>query len=378
VVTPIVRSSTFVLDDEAYALRAAGQGDRARIYSRETNPTIEAVEALLASLEGAESALLFASGMAAEQAALLSLLERGDRVVVAKQLFGGSRALLDMLLPALGVELVLVDVADHDAVAEALDERTRLLFVESISNPTAVVADVPVLAALVRANRMAEVDGVRRSTLLMVDATLASPAVQRPLALGADLVLHSATKFLGGHSDLIAGVLAGPAELVRPTWDWRTRGGACADPTAAWLLERGIKTLHLRLRASCDGASGIAGHLARHPRVAGVDHPSLESHPTADVARRVLDLPGGLLGFVVESGDDAALAAVRRLRLILEATSLGGTETLVSLPFNMSHSAFTAAERADFGIPPGHVRLSVGVEDPADLIADLDRALADD
>jgi cystathionine beta-lyase/cystathionine gamma-synthase len=227
------------------------------------------------------------------------------------------------------------------------------------------VADVPAIA------RAAHAAGAK----LVVDATFATPILQRPLALGADVVVHSATKYLGGHSDLIGGAACGSAELLRGAFRWLQLGGGCMDPHAAFLLDRGIKTLPLRMRAHVDNAQRLAAWLAAHPRVRTVLYPGLAGHASHARAKALLAAPGGMLSFVVEGGDAAALRFVRRLELALEASSLGGVETLVSLPFNTSHVRMSAAERESFGIPPGLVRVSVGIEDVADLIADFGRAL---
>ncbi len=363
-VGPLVRSVTFRLDDEAYALRAAGRSREARIYARETSPSVESLERRLAALEGAPRALAFASGMAALHALVLALLERGDHAVVSRDVYGGTAALVRELAPRLGVDVTAARPTADD-VRAALRPTTRAVFCESISNPTLEVADVPALAAVARAA------GAR----LVVDATFATPILQRPLELGADAVMHSATKFLGGHGDVVAGVVCGGEELVERCWTWRTRAGACLDPEAAWLVERSLATLALRVRAQSDGAAAVAAFLARHPRVERVHHPSLDTHPTAAVARRVLAGGGGMVSFVARGGDAAALALVRRLRLFQEAASLGGVESLASLPHNMSHVGLDERERAERGIAPGLVRLSIGLEDPRDLVDDLRSAL---
>jgi cystathionine beta-lyase/cystathionine gamma-synthase len=234
-----------------------------------------------------------------------------------------------------------------------------------MANPTLELADLPALAELTRAH----------GALLLVDATFASPALQRPLALGADLVMHSASKYLGGHSDLIAGLVSGRAELMESVESWRRRAGGVLDPEPAYLLERGVKTLSLRVRAHCERARELAAALAGHPRVLKVVHPSLEDFPQRELAARLLADTGGMIFFVVEGGDEAALVLLDRLQLAIPAASLGGVETLVCTPATTSHAAMTSAERHAIGIPPGAVRISVGVEEAADLIADFTQAL---
>lgn len=370
VVPPLVRSTTFLLDDEAYALRAQGRSDRALIYGREGNPTVMRVEERLSVLEGAERSLLFASGTAALHGLLMATLEPGSHVITSHQVFGGTRELLRMLLPRIGVEETIVDVGDLDALAAALTPRTGLVLFESITNPTLSVADVTGIVEVVRA-------GANPGACVAVDATFASPMGQHPLELGADVVHHSATKYLGGHSDVIGGSLsfARDDDTAQASWRWRNRGGGCMDPESAALLERGLKTLALRMGAHTENASFLAQRLEEGGRVERVFYPGLASHPTHAIAERVLELTSGMLSIVVPGGDAAALSFCRGLELILEATSLGGVESLVSLPFNMSHSHFTPEERLQMGIPPGLARISVGVEDPRDLLRDLERAL---
>jgi cystathionine beta-lyase/cystathionine gamma-synthase len=366
-VPPIVRSAIFRMDDAAYAERAAGRGDRARCYTRETNPTIEAVEARLAALEGAERALVFASGQAALHALWMATLARGDRVVLFRQIYGGTVDLAKLLLPRLGVEFERIDANDLVALERLCDERLRIVQCESLSNPLTLVADLPRLAALLAARAP--------RALLAVDATLASPIGQRPLNLGAHLVHHSATKYLGGHSDLIGGVVTGSEAHLRPVWLWRTKAGGCMDPDAAYLLDRGVRTLALRVAAQSASALRLARRLARHPRVLSVHHCGLEAHPHHALARALLEHTGGLFSFVVRGGDDEALRVIRRLRLFAEAASLGGVESLASRPRDLSQVGLSAEERALAGLEPGLVRLSVGIEDPADLEADLLSAL---
>lgn len=366
-VTPVVRSSAFHLDDASYALRRAGRADETAIYSRETNPTVVALEERLAALEGAQRSLAFSSGMAALHALLMATLERGQRVLVARKLYGGSEVLARELLPRLGVELDVVDVDDLDGVRAALTPRTRVLLCESISNPLTAVADLPALAELARERCEA--------CLLVVDATLASPVGQRPLALGADLVWHSATKYLGGHGDLLAGVLSGSAELVRRVWKWRTLAGGVLAPDTASLVERGLKTLAVRMQAHAANALRLARVLAEHPAVEGVHYCGLPGDPYHALAGRLLELPGGLFSFAVRGGDEAARGVQRRLRLFVEAASLGDVVSLVSRPADLSHMHLDADQRRAAGIAPGLLRLSVGIEDGDDLEADLLQAL---
>jgi len=366
VVVPIVQSTTFLLDDRSYGEMLAGNVDQALIYTRLGNPTLDAVERKIAALEGAEEAYVFASGMAAIHAAVMSLVRSGSRIVAHRELYGSTWDLFHNFLSRLGVETRFVDLGDERELASAMREKPAIVYCESISNPTLHVADVARIADQAH----------RAGARLLVDATFATPILQKPLALGADLVVHSATKYLGGHSDLIGGVVCGPKELMRPVYRWLQLAGGCMDPHAAFLLDRGVKTLPLRMRAHAAGAQRVAERLAEHPRIERVLYPGLASHPSHALARRMLALPGGMLSFVVEGGDEVALRVVRHLELALEASSLGGVESLVSLPFNTSHVKLSAEERRAAGIPPGFVRVSVGIEDPDDLIADFEQALA--
>lgn len=362
----IERSATFLLDETAYALRAAGRYEDARVYARESGPTLEAVERKLALLEGSFDTCLFASGQGALAALVLAHVPPGAPVLLQRTVYGGTQALLQHLLPRQGSALVRFDGRDPASLEANWAPGTALVVAESLANPTLEVADLAGLSAVAHA----------RGALLAVDATFATPLGQRPLALGADLVWHSATKFLGGHSDLIAGVVAGAKQLVDPVRRWRTEAGSTPDPQMAWLLDRGLKTLALRVRAMSDTAVGLARYLKGHPEVLDVLHPSL---PRDEGERRragQLELPGGMLSFVVAGGDARATRFAAQLRLIVEAASLGGVESLVSLPARMSHVGLTLEERLEAGIAPGLVRLSVGIEDAADLEADLAGALS--
>lgn len=366
VVAPIAQTTTFLLDDASYAHMLGGRVDEALIYSRIKNPTLDVVQRRIALLEGAERALVFASGMAAIHCAIASNVTAGARVVAHAHLYGSTWDLLANFLAPLGIETEFVDLNDETARRAALSRGpTALVWCESISNPGMSVADVPAIAR----------DAHAHGALLAVDATFASPVLQQPLALGADLVVHSATKYLAGHSDVTAGALAGSQELVQRAFRWLQLAGGVLDPHAAFLLDRGIKTLPLRMRAHCENALELARVLERHPLVAAVLYPGLESHPTHAIARRVLASGGGMLAFVHKGGDAAALRCVRALELALEASSLGGVETLVSLPFNTSHVKVPLDARRAAGIAPGLVRVSAGIEDARDLVEDFERAL---
>jgi len=362
----MVRSTAFRLSDEVYRQRREGRDQEADVYAREGNPTVRRVERHLAHLEGAEQALLFASGMAALHGILMGTLAQGQNVVLAKQAYGGTASLVKALLPRLGVELRLVDVFDLPGIEAALDAKTRVFACEGISNPLTRVADLPRIAALL--------DRLSPEGLLVVDGTMTSPAGQQPLAQGADLVWHSASKYLAGHSDVIAGVVCGGAELLGEIHSWRSRAGGCLDPEAAWLLERGLKTLVLRLRAASQNGLAVARFLEQHAEVLRVDYCGLAGHPDEELVEQLVEHIGGLLSFVVKGGDERALRLIRKLKIFTEAASLGGVESLVTRPRDMSQSWLNEAERTAIGIPPGSLRLALGIEDAADLVADLAQA----
>jgi cystathionine beta-lyase/cystathionine gamma-synthase len=370
VVAPVVNSTTFLLDDAAYARMTDGRTEEALIYTRIRNPSLDVVQDRIALLEGAERAIVFASGMAAIHAVLMSRVKSGSKIVAHTELYGSTWDLLHNYLRPLGIDTRFVDLSDANARERAIaDAKPDIVYCESISNPTMHVSDVRGIASTAK----------KHGAITVVDATFATPILQRPLALGADLVVHSATKYLGGHSDLIGGVACGSKALMKPVFRWMQLAGGCMDPHPAFLLDRGLKTLPLRMRAHCVNAAEIAERLAKHPRVADVLYPGLAKHRSHAVAREQLASEvgfGGMLSFVVKGGDAAALRCIRALELALEASSLGGVETLVSLPFNTSHARLSAAERGAAGIPPGLVRVSIGIEDVEDLWQDFEQALA--
>ena len=360
VVPPIYQSATFYLDDVVYKDIQEG-GLREHWYSRFANPTVDATAAEIAELEGGEAALMTSSGMSAIATVLLTLLP--GRIVAARQVYGDTRDLLVRDLPALGVDVTMVDATDLGAWAEAIDAApTAIVYAETLSNPQLDLTDLPALATLAHA----------AGAKLVVDNTFATPYTVNPLRHGADVVVHSATKFLNGHSDVIAGVVVGDADTVTEVQKRVITFGGCLDPHAAFLVWRGIQTFSLRLERSCATAARLASRLAAHPEIVSV------RYPTGDIAARLMpaDRRGAMVAFTVRGGDSRALAVMRRLTVASEATSLGGVETLVSTPFNSSHFSLTPAERAATRIDDGMIRLSCGIEDPEALIADVENALA--
>ncbi|MFE6713240.1 trans-sulfuration enzyme family protein [Streptomyces sp. NPDC057695] len=365
---PLVQSSAFAFDSaEALADAMAGP-DGPSVYSRRGNPTVRALEQTLAGLEGGAGALAFASGMGAISGVLLALLGPGDRVVAQRCLYGGTHAVLTDLAERYGIEVVRIsgdDPAEFEAAA--VHPATRLLVLETIANPTGQVPDLPGLLAAARALGVVSV----------VDNSLASPVLCRPLEHGADIVVHSTTKYLSGHSDVLGGAAVFADDgLRRRIWPRTVELGACADPFAAWLTLRGIPTLPLRMRAHCAGAAVLAERLAAHPAVAAVHYPGLPGHPSYERARAVLSAGGGLLAFEPAGGREAGRAFIERVRVARLALSLGGVETLVTHPASTSHRELAGAALAAAGIAPGLVRMSVGIEDVEDLWDDVEQALA--
>ncbi len=363
---PVVHSVSFGYPDVDAWLAVAQGREPGHIYSRNTNPTVRAFEEKVRHLEAAEAATSFASGMAAISNTLLALLAPGDRLVSVKDCYGGTSKIFLDILPKFQIDVTLCETDDVEAIEAALAQGCRVLYLESPTNPTLKVVDLARLAEAAHA-----VGGQ-----VVVDNTFATPINQRPLALGADLVLHSATKFLGGHADALGGVVCGRAEVVARVYHFREITGAALDPMAAYLLLRGMKTLHLRVWQQNESALRIARYLEGHPAVVRVFYPGLESHPHYAVARQQMSGFGGVLSFQMRGGFEAVRAVLPRLRFAHRAANLGAVETVVGPPAATSHVECSAEERAALGIPESLVRYSVGIEETDDLIADLDQALA--
>jgi cystathionine gamma-synthase len=367
VTTPIACTATYAFRDTA-ELRDHFEGRVERDeYGRYGNPTVGVAERKLAALEGAADGALFSSGMAAISTALLALLRPGQHVVLTADGYRRTRQFVTGFLARFGVEHTLVEPGDLDAIAAAIvPGKTRVVLTESPTNPYLRVVDLRALGELRRAHR-----GLK----LLIDATFATPVNQRPLSQGADLVLHSCTKYLGGHNDLLAGAVCGDAAIVGAIRELRGVLGGVLDPHAAYLLIRGLKTLELRVRRQNDTAQRVAERLAAHPAVDAVWYPGLPSHPDHAVARAHMRGFGGVVSFCVRGGLDATSAFIDRCTLPRIAPSLGGVESLIEQPALMSFYELTSEQRREIGIRDDLVRLSVGVEDPDDLLADLTRAL---
>jgi cystathionine gamma-synthase len=355
------------LDDDLDEWLKVGQGQASgHIYGRNTNPTVQAFEEKVRIMEGAEAATSSSTGMAAISNTLFTLLSPGDRVVSIKDSYGGTNKLFIEFLPRFQIEAVLCNTTDHEAIENTLAQGCQLLYLESPTNPTLKVVDIARLTKTAQA----------KGALVVVDNTFATPILQKPLKLGADLVLHSATKFLGGHADALGGVVCGRSDLIERIYHYREINGATLDPMAAYLLLRGMKTLQLRVQRQSQSALKIARYLAAHPAVEEVFYPGLETHPQHEIARDQMSAFGGVLSFMVKGEFEAVRRFLPRLKYAHRAANLGAVETIAGPPATTSHVECTREERAAMGIPEGLVRYSVGIEDADDLIADLAQALA--
>lgn len=362
---PVVHSVSFGYEDVDTWMEVA-QGTRpGHIYSRNTNPTVHAFEEKVRVLEAAEAVTSFATGMAAISNTLFALLSPGDTVVSIKDTYGGTNKLFLEFLPRFGIAVRLCDSTDHAALEAEIARGCTVLYLETPTNPTLKVVDI---ARLTQAAHSV-------GATVVVDNTFATPINQSPLALGADLVVHSATKFLGGHADALGGVVCGRRDLVHQIYHFREINGATLDPMAAYLLLRGMKTLQLRVRHQSESALRIARYLAAHPAVEAVFYPGLESHPGHEIACRQMRAFGGVLSFAPRGGFEAVRTLLPRLHYAHRAANLGAVETVVGPPGTTSHVESSTEERAAMGIPESLVRYSVGIEDTDDLIADLSQAL---
>lgn len=369
-VPPVYMTSTFEFESvEQGAARFAGE-EPGHFYSRISNPTQQLLEERLADLEGAEAALATASGMGAINAAIWTLVSAGDHIIADRTLYGCTFAFLKHGLARFNVEVSFVDCTNPDEVAAAITPRTRVLYFETPVNPDMRIMDIAALSTRVHDHNP--------DIKIIVDNTYCTPALQQPLTQGADLVVHSATKYLGGHGDLVAGIVAGDKALID---EIRLVGlkdltGAVIAPMTAFLILRGLKTLSLRMERHCQNATELARMLSTENSVEQVYYPGLESHPGHGIANRQMKMPGGMIAFELKGGMNAGTEFMNRLQLIRRAVSLGDAETLCQHPASMTHSTYTPEERQSHGISEGLIRLSAGLEDVDDLIADLRQALA--
>jgi cystathionine beta-lyase/cystathionine gamma-synthase len=363
--TEIAQTSVFVLPDfEELRRYAAGRSD-AYLYTRYGNPTTSVAEQKIAALEGGEACVVTASGMAAELAIVLTLCEAGDEILAMLDLYGGTTKLYDTVLPRLGIRTRFVPFRELERIQAHFTPRTRMLFLESPTNPTLRCVDIRKLCALAH----------RHKVVVVVDNTFATPILQKPLALGADLVVHSATKYLGGHNDLTAGAAVGARKWLDTVREMVKYTGGCPDPLASYLLIRGLKTLEIRVQRACANAAAIAAALRRHRKIARVRYPGLRSDPGHAIARRQMRDFGMIVCFEIKGGEAAAEKFINRLRLWYLASTLGGVESTVSYPLLSSHVGTTEKQLKLLDVSAATIRLSVGIEDAGDLIADLEQAL---
>ena len=361
--TPIYQTSTFEVTDMQEQLRVTPTDS---FYTRYGNPTHTVAENAIAELEGTDAALLFSSGMAAITTSILSLVKAGDHIVAQRDIYGGVIKFLSQWLPQLGVETTFVETNDIEAHERAIRPNTKLLHVESPTNPNVRVVDLETIAALAR----------KRGLITTIDSTFATPINCRPAEWGIDLVLHSGTKYFGGHSDLICGIATGRRDLIDQIHHTRTTLGCCMDPHAAFLLLRGIKTLAVRVERQNESALRIAEFLSQHPKVTRVHYPLLKEHQDYATARKQMKGAGGVLSFEVEGSGADACRVAEALTLFTLAPSLGGVDSLVTIPVLTSHAMISPELRKKMGVTEQMIRLSVGVEHVGDLIADLEKGLA--
>jgi len=366
IVAPIYQTATFGFEKAEDVSKAVNGESRRYVYSRWDNPTVMKLERKLAAFEGADDAAFFSSGMAAISTAILSIVRPGDRLVAVRDLYGETYKLFHDVLPAFGIETALVDTTAIGEMRREVSTGTRVVYVESPTNPTLKLVDIAKAARLAHS-----VKG-----LLFVDNTFASPINQTPLALGADIALHSATKYLNGHADVVAGAAAGSREQIAKIKMMRRTLGGTLDAHAAWLILRGMKTMALRVRAQNENALALAEYLSKHKKVKRVNYPGLKDHPQHALAKRQMNGFGGMMSFELKGTLTDATRLIERLRVGYLAASLGGTETLFSQPATLSHHQVSASERAKTGIQDTLIRVSLGIEDVGDIIDDFEQALA--
>ena len=363
--TPIFQSSTYQLTDERYEGWSNG-AQHTLLYARLSSVNSEAVVEKLCALEDAEDGELFASGMAAISTTLMGLLSQGDHIVASSDVYGGTYGLMTEELPRFGISTTMADMQDPSSYEAAIQENTKMLYIETITNPVIKICDIEAMASIAK----------KHDLLLVIDNTFASPWGCQPISMGADLVIHSTTKYLGGHSDIVGGAVEGRADLIAKMFIKKVHFGGSPDPHNCYLLERGMRTLAARMPIHCSNAAEIAKRLESHDLVDVVHHPSLPSHKDYDTAKRIIPKGTGMIAFTLKGGDPVALKFMRGLEMIFEATSLGGVESLVECPFNSSHMFIPEDVRIAAGLGPGFVRMSIGIEDVEDLWDDISSALS--
>jgi cystathionine beta-lyase/cystathionine gamma-synthase len=362
VTPPIYQTSTFEVTDNEEQIRVTSTD---RYYTRWGNPTITLAEETVAALEGTDTARVFASGMGAITTTVLALLKTGDHIVAQRDIYGGVTKFFSEWLPKLGIETTFVDTNEYEQHARAIRPNTKMLYLESPTNPSLRIVDMKKAAALAK----------QHGLISMIDSTFGTPINQRPAEYGIDLVMHSGTKYLSGHADLTCGVISGRSDLIDRIDESRKTLGGCMDPHAAWLLIRGMKTLAVRVARNNENALRVAEFLEGHAKVRRVHYPWLKSHPQYGIAREQMSGGSGMVTFEVDGTGEDARRVSEAMRLFTLATSLGGVESLVSIPVLTSHAMISAEQRAKMGVTEQMVRLSVGIESVEDMIEDLERAL---
>ncbi len=363
---PVVHSVSYGYEDLDYWHDVALGVEEGHIYSRNTNPTVAVFEEKMRQLEGAEAATSFSTGMAAISNTLYSLLKPGDRLASIKDTYGGTNEIFTRFLPRLNIEAELCPTSDHEAIEAEIENGCTVLYLETPTNPTLKVVDIERLARA----------GHEVGAVVIVDNTISTPINTNPLSLGADLVVHSATKYIGGHADALGGVLCGSGELVEKAFAYREINGAALHPMAAYLMIRGLKTLALRIERQNENAIRIARFLKSQPAVQDVFYPGLETHENHEIAKKQMRGFGGMMSFFLDGDFEAVREFLPRLKFAHLAANLGTVETVAGPPRTTSHVEVTAEQRTAMGIPESLIRYSVGIEDVDDLIADLDAALS--
>jgi len=366
-VTPIYQTSTFKFRDADHGARCFSGEEKGYIYTRLGNPTIEDLEVTIAELENGYASLAVASGMAAVNTVYLTVLGAGDHMVSHNALYGPSRAIMEKLYPKYGIESTFIDATKIEEIEKAIQPNTKLLYLETPANPTIGITD------LKAATELAHKHGI----MVCVDNTFCSPYLQRPIEFGVDIVLHSMTKFINGHADIVAGVVIAKEKEVFDELKYvMTNMGFNMDPHQAYLVRRGLKTLAIRIERAQENAIKVADYLEAHPKVEWVLYPGLKSHPQYELGKKQMDGPGAMISFGVNGGYEAGKKVMDNVKLALLAVSLGGIETLIQHPASMTHSKLSKEAKLSAGITDGLVRLAIGIEDVEDIIIDLDQALS--
>lgn len=363
---PIYQTSTFAFRDVDQGARLFLGEEKGYIYTRLSNPTIDLLASKIALLESAEAGLIFASGMAAIFNTVVHVVRSGGHMVSDNTIYGGTFALFKGVLPRLGIDVAFVDTTDVEQLSAAVKKSTKMIFIETPANPTLKIIDIAQCADIAHKHKLP----------LCVDNTFATPYLQRPLERNADIVVHSATKYFGGHGDIIGGVTVGKKDFIEELWEDAKEIGASNSPFNAWLILRGLKTLAVRMDRHCENALEIAQYLSKHPKVERVYYPGLPSHPRHDLAKKQMHNFGGMLAFDVKGGKAAGKKLMNAVKVCTLAVSLGDIDTLIEHPASMTHSTYCDEDLAACGILPGFVRISVGLENVKDLIDDLKQALS--